>query len=110
MDRRMNIAARCCERKFPSDDSSWLPAGVSKVFTHLRCRDLPINHCNSACSAPSRVIRVRICISDYTGREGGNGPRVRRRARGDRMHKYVTSHRCFAFPSNWPLAIVSSGR
>lgn len=23
-------------------------------------------------------------------------------ARGDPMHKYVTSHRCFAFPSNWP--------
>lgn len=84
------------------------PAGVSKVFTHLRCRDLPINHCNSACPVPSRAIRVRICISDYTGREGGNDlPRMGKGARageqGDRMHKYVTSHRCFAFPSNWPL-------
>lgn len=69
---RINIAS-CCERQFLSDGSSWRPAGVSKVFTHLRCRDLPINHCNSACPAPSRVIRVRICISDYTGREGGNG-------------------------------------
>lgn len=75
-----------------------------RVFTHLRCRDLPINHCNSACPAPSRAIRVRICISDYTGRAGVNGPRAIEAigARGDPMHKYVTSHRCFAFPSNWP--------
>lgn len=53
-----------------------LSAGVFKVFTHLRCRDLPINHCNSACPAPSRAIRVRICISDYTERAERNGPRV----------------------------------
>lgn len=66
------------------------PAGVSKVFTHSRCRDLPINHCNSACPAPSRAIRVRICISDYTGREGGNGlllyRRVYARARARRSY------------------------
>lgn len=67
-DRELSLLSNVCCRV--------LSAGVSKVFTHLRCRDLPINHCNSACPAPSRAIRVRICISDYTERAERNGPRV----------------------------------
>lgn len=73
-------AARRCDTMFLLGARTASRRRFQDFHSFTARRDLPINHCNSACPAPSPwTIRVRICISDYTGREEGNGPRYRYR-------------------------------